>query len=120
MLKHYDIVLSSIRSISKTSPGLSNKNYLYAMSAFMYNYSVGIIEKNLQKENELISAFAETLRMRVEIEKDEENITLFLQAASNILSKHYEKHRSDFGWVKKYIGQSTNKDLIDDLSMLLG
>jgi len=65
MLKYYEFVLNSIRSISKSSPGLSSKNFLYAMSAFLYDYSVAIIEKNLEKEEELITCYAEVLQLRL-------------------------------------------------------
>jgi hypothetical protein len=47
MLKYFELVLGSLMHISKNSSGLSNKNYLYAISAFLYNYSIAIIEKNL-------------------------------------------------------------------------
>ena len=67
MLKYYELVFGSIRSITKTSPGLSNKNFLYAISAFLYNYSIAIIEKNLEKEEDTIKMYAETVKMRLEI-----------------------------------------------------
>lgn len=47
MLKYYQLVLGSVNAITRSSPGLGNKNYLYAMSSFLYNYSIAIIEKNL-------------------------------------------------------------------------
>jgi UDP-glucose 6-dehydrogenase len=46
MLKHSDIVFMAINTVSKNS-GLVNKNYLYAMAVFLYNFSVAILEKNL-------------------------------------------------------------------------
>jgi hypothetical protein len=35
--------------------------------------------------------FAETIRMRLDIEREEENATLLFQGISNILFKHHEK-----------------------------
>jgi hypothetical protein len=46
MLKHSDIVFMAINSVTKNA-GLINKNYLYAMAVFLYNFSVAILEKNL-------------------------------------------------------------------------
>lgn len=46
MLKHGEIVISAIKEISKNS-GLSNKNFLYAMAAFLLDFSIAIIEKHL-------------------------------------------------------------------------
>jgi hypothetical protein len=43
-----------------------------------------------------------------------------LQAASNILFKHYKKHATDFTWIKKYVSKCTNKDLIEDLKIFIG
>lgn len=43
IMKYYEVVLGSIRSITKSPPGLNNKNYLYGMSSFLYNYSIAIM-----------------------------------------------------------------------------
>ena len=67
----------------------------------------------------MILCYAETLKLRLEIETDADNTTLMLQGASNILYKHYKKHASQFSYLHKFIPNSTNKDLIDDLKMLL-
>ena len=91
MLKYYEQVLGAIRSITKSSPGLSSANFTYAMSAFLYNYSIAMIEKNLEMEEDTVKLFAETVRMRLEIEREEENATLLFQSVSNILFKHHEK-----------------------------
>lgn len=42
MLKHSDVVFMAINTVSKNS-GLVNKNYLYAMAVFLYNFSVAIL-----------------------------------------------------------------------------
>jgi len=42
MLKHSDVVLMAIKVVSKNKT-LLNKNYLYAMAVFLYNFSVAIL-----------------------------------------------------------------------------
>lgn len=43
-----------------------------------------------------------------------------LQAAANILSKHYKKYSKEFEWVRKFFDRCNNKDLIGDLKLLVG
>jgi hypothetical protein len=42
-----------------------------------------------------------------------------LQAGANILSKYYQKYRKQFEFLSKHTMNSTNKDLVDDLKILL-
>jgi hypothetical protein len=43
-----------------------------------------------------------------------------IQAAANILFKHYKKHGAQFSWVNKFASKCNNKDLLEDLRILLG
>jgi hypothetical protein len=90
------------------------------MSAFMYNYSIAMIEKNLEKEEETIRMFAETVKVRLEIEQEADNATLLFQGISNILFKHHDKFAGEFQWAGKFLEKCSNKDLIMDVKMLIG
>lgn len=42
-----------------------------------------------------------------------------LQAGANILSKYYQKCRNEYKFLEQYYAESTNKDLVSDLKVLL-
>jgi hypothetical protein len=66
MLRHADMVFSSLLVISKRT-NLKNANYLAAVAAFLYNFSIACVEKKLEKE-EIIDTFAVVLQKRLEID----------------------------------------------------
>ena len=58
------------------------------------------------------------LRLEIGLHNDEDK-TLMLQAGANILSKYYQKCRNEYKFLEKYFDNSTNKELVGDLKILL-
>lgn len=54
----------------------------------MYNFSIALIEKNIEKK-ELLSNFGDILRRRLELDSNGDNRSLLLQAGANILYKYH-------------------------------
>lgn len=88
MLKNADILFQSLQEINKRKD-LASNNYLSAYAIFIYNYSIALIEKTLEKEN-VLTSFAEILRQRLELDQNVENRSLLLQAGANILFKYHK------------------------------
>lgn len=57
MLKNSQIIFISLKAISSSKTHLTSANFLATFSAFLYNYSIALIEKKLERED-LLSDFA--------------------------------------------------------------
>ena len=88
MLRHADIVFSSMLSISKRT-NLTNSNYLASTASFLYNFSIACVEKKLEKE-EILDTFAKVIERRLELDESPDNRSLLLQAGANVLFKYHE------------------------------
>lgn len=109
MIQHVGIVFSSVFNFSKRKE-LKNKNLLGAIAGFLYNYSISFYEKKLENEK-VIGDFAEIIKVRIEMDENEENRGLILQAAANILYK-YRDSKGAFQFLRKYLfGNEVSKDL---------
>ena len=64
-----------------------NKNLLGAVAGFLFNYSVALFEKKVENE-EIVSYFGKILNIRIEMDPNEENKRLLLQAGANVVFKY--------------------------------
>ena len=60
---------------------------LGTIAGFIFNFSIAIYEKKLDNEK-LIADFAEFIKIRLEMDENEENRTLILQAVANTIFKY--------------------------------
>ena len=109
MLRHADMVFSSLLVISKRP--LKNANYLSAVAAFLYNFSIACVEKKLEKE-EIIDNFAVVLQKRLEADETFDNRTLLLQAGANVLYKCHKEKKQKYEFLLKYLqGDDVSADI---------
>jgi len=101
MLRHADMVFSSLLVISKRE-NLQNANFLAAVAAFLYNFSIACVEKKLEKD-ENIDTFALVLQKRLDIDKNFDNRTLLLQAGANILYKYHKEKKQMYEFLLKHL-----------------
>lgn len=112
MIKHADIVLTSLIHITKRS-NFRNSGYLSAFASFLYNFSIACIEKNLEKE-EILETFGELLHRRLDLDDDQENRTLLLQAGANILYKYHRTMKEKYKFLAGYL---SNDDVSADIKI---
>lgn len=101
VLKNADIIFQSLIEINKRSE-LKSANYLSAYASFLYNFSIAVVEKTVEKE-EIINVFADILKRRLELDETEDNRALLLQAGANILFKYHKEHKSKYEFLLKFL-----------------
>jgi hypothetical protein len=112
MIKNAEIIFQSLMEINKRSD-LRSANFMAAYAAFLYNFSIAFVEKNLEKEDNL-NIFAEILRKRLELEDKEDNRSLLLQAGGNILFKYHKQVGSKYSFLIKFL---QNDDVSSDIKI---
>lgn len=62
-MKNADIIFQSLIEINKRSE-LKSANYLSAYASFLYNFSIAVVEKTVEKEENIL-VFADILKRRM-------------------------------------------------------